>query len=178
MIPILYSQFLAVSSHIQSLFYPKTGEDPSCYFCIADPWKLLYQILKTSLLGLIISTCPKVKFVCNRNFSLTILYCNNNNNNNNNNNINNMVLVCEQTIPTERLLHIGEGSANFCGYMGVTQSAWHPYSRILGFLDRSRYSSSNQLLSCSHEAEWAPFQTHYFSENVVAPGIEPGPLDL
>jgi hypothetical protein len=25
-----------------------------------------------------------------------------------------------------------------------------------------------------HEAEWTPFQTRYFSENVVAPGIEPG----
>jgi len=22
-------------------------------------------------------------------------------------------------------------------------------------------------------AEWAPFQTHYYSENLVAPGIEP-----
>jgi hypothetical protein len=22
-------------------------------------------------------------------------------------------------------------------------------------------------------AEWTPFQTHYFSENLVAPGIEP-----
>jgi hypothetical protein len=29
------------------------------------------------------------------------------------------------------------------------------------------------LLSCTHEAEWTPFQTHYFSENLVAPGIEP-----
>jgi hypothetical protein len=27
-------------------------------------------------------------------------------------------------------------------------------------------------------AEWTPFQTQYFSENLVAPGIEPGPLDL
>jgi hypothetical protein len=25
-----------------------------------------------------------------------------------------------------------------------------------------------------HEAEWTPFQTHYFSENLIAPGIEPG----
>ena len=24
-----------------------------------------------------------------------------------------------------------------------------------------------------HEAEWTPFQTHYYSENLVAPGIEP-----
>jgi hypothetical protein len=51
-----------------------------------------------------------------------------------------------------------------------------PYGRILGFLDRSRYFFF-QVLNCTHEAEWAPFQTHCFSENLVAPGIEPGPLD-
>jgi hypothetical protein len=33
-------------------------------------------------------------------------------------------------------------------------------------------------VNCTHEAECTPFQTHYFSENLVAPGIEPGPLDL
>jgi hypothetical protein len=47
-----------------------------------------------------------------------------------------------------------------------------PYGRILGFLDRSHYfffSSSSSLVL--HEAEWTPFQTHYFSENLVAPGI-------
>jgi hypothetical protein len=38
--------------------------------------------------------------------------------------------------------------------------------------------SSKKLISCTHEAEWAPSQTHYFSENLVAPGIELGPLDL
>jgi hypothetical protein len=26
--------------------------------------------------------------------------------------------------------------------------------------------------------EWTPLQTHYFSDNLVAPGIEPGPLNL
>jgi hypothetical protein len=31
-----------------------------------------------------------------------------------------------------------------------------------------------QLLNYPHEVEWTPFQTHYFSENLVAPGIEPG----
>jgi hypothetical protein len=31
-----------------------------------------------------------------------------------------------------------------------------------------------QLLSYTHEAEWTPFQTHYFSENLVAPEIDPG----
>jgi hypothetical protein len=52
------------------------------------------------------------------------------------------------------------------------------YGRILVFLDRSRYFSFKQLLNCTHWAEWTTFQTHYFSENLVAPGIEPGPLDL
>jgi hypothetical protein len=33
-------------------------------------------------------------------------------------------------------------------------------------------------LGCTHEAESIPFQTQYFSDNLVAPGIEPGPLDL
>jgi hypothetical protein len=42
-----------------------------------------------------------------------------------------------------------------------------------GFLDRSRYFPFKELLNYPHEAEWTPFQTHYFSENLVAPGIEP-----
>jgi hypothetical protein len=37
-------------------------------------------------------------------------------------------------------------------------SVTDPYGRILGFLDRSRYFS----IKCTHEAEWTPFQTHYF----------------
>jgi hypothetical protein len=41
-------------------------------------------------------------------------------------------------------------------------SVTDPYGRILGFLDRSRYFSIKYLLSCTHEAEWTPFQTHYF----------------
>jgi hypothetical protein len=55
-------------------------------------------------------------------------------------------------------------------------SVTYPYGRILGFLDRSRYFSIKKLLNCTHEAEWTPFQTHYFSENLVAPVIEPGPM--
>jgi hypothetical protein len=43
------------------------------------------------------------------------------------------------------------------------------YGRILGFLDRSRYFSIKYLLSCTHEAEWTPFQTHYFF--FVVPGV-------
>jgi hypothetical protein len=43
-----------------------------------------------------------------------------------------------------------------CHVVSVTD----PHGRILGFLNRSRYFSTKQLLNCSHEAEWTPFQTH------------------
>jgi hypothetical protein len=46
-------------------------------------------------------------------------------------------------------------------------SVTDPYGRNLGFSDHS-----------AHEAEWTPFQTHYFSDNLVAPRIVPGSLDL
>jgi hypothetical protein len=54
-------------------------------------------------------------------------------------------------------------------------SVTDPYGRILGFLDRS---NNFFFQAPPHEAEWASFQTHYFSENLEAPGIEPGSLDL
>jgi hypothetical protein len=59
---------------------------------------------------------------------------------------------------------------------GQRDGSLQPYSRIprpypLLFLP----SSSSVVLN---EAEWTPFQTHYFSDNLVAPGIEPGPLHL
>jgi hypothetical protein len=57
-------------------------------------------------------------------------------------------------------------------------SVTDPYRRILDFLDRSRYFSIKLLLSCTHEAEWTPFQTHYFFFILVVPGIESGPPDL
>jgi hypothetical protein len=57
-------------------------------------------------------------------------------------------------------------------------SVTDPYGSILDFLDRNRYFSFKYLLSCTHEAEWTPSQTHFFSENLLTPGIEPGPLDL
>jgi hypothetical protein len=60
---------------------------------------------------------------------------------------------------------------------GVAWSAQRiPTVVNLGFLDRSRYFSFKQLLSCPHEAEWTPFQTRRFSENLEAPGIEAGTL--
>jgi hypothetical protein len=57
-------------------------------------------------------------------------------------------------------------------------SVTDPYSRFLGFLDRSRYFFFQATPNYTQEAEWIPFQIHYFSENLVISGIEPGPLDL
>jgi hypothetical protein len=54
-------------------------------------------------------------------------------------------------------------------------SVTDPYGRILGFLDRSLYiffPVAPQLYSRG----W-PFKTHNFSENLVAPGIEPGRIE-
>jgi hypothetical protein len=42
----------------------------------------------------------------------------------------------------------------------------------LSFLDRSRYFSFKQLLIYPHGVVWTPFQTHCYSENIAAPGIE------
>jgi hypothetical protein len=58
-------------------------------------------------------------------------------------------------------------------------SVTDPYGRNLGFFRQEALlfpSSSSSIVL--NEAEWTPFQTHYFSENLVAPGIEPGLLDL
>jgi hypothetical protein len=57
-------------------------------------------------------------------------------------------------------------------------SAKDPFGCILRLLDRNNYFSSKQLFSSTHEAECTPFHNHYFSENLVAPGIKPGHLDL
>jgi hypothetical protein len=55
---------------------------------------------------------------------------------------------------------------------GQSDGSLLPYSR-LSILEPLLFLSSS-----THEAEWSPFQTQHFSENVVAPGIEPGPLVL
>jgi hypothetical protein len=58
---------------------------------------------------------------------------------------------------------------------GVAWSAQRiPTAVIIGFLNRNRCFSFKQLHSYPHEAEWPPFQTHYFSENLVLLGIELG----
>jgi hypothetical protein len=52
-----------------------------------------------------------------------------------------------------------------------------PKGRILCLLEGAAFLLF-QVAPHTHEAEWTPLQTHYFSENLVASGIEPGPLDL
>jgi hypothetical protein len=42
----------------------------------------------------------------------------------------------------------------------------------LVFLTGTATFSFKLFLNYPHEAEWTPFQTHYFSENLVTPGIE------
>jgi hypothetical protein len=59
-----------------------------------------------------------------------------------------------------------------CHVVSVTD----PYDRNLVFLDRSRYISLQVRAPQLYSVDL--FQTHYFSENLVAPGIEPGPLDV
>jgi hypothetical protein len=49
-----------------------------------------------------------------------------------------------------------------------------PYDRILGFLNLSHYF----FFQVAPQAEWTPFQTHCFPENLEVPRIEPGPLDI
>jgi hypothetical protein len=70
---------------------------------------------------------------------------------------NSVVLVRERTIPTER-----DGSLR-------------PHSRISRPEPRLFHPSSSSVVLT--RLEWTPLQTHY-SENLVAPEIEPGPLDL
>jgi hypothetical protein len=48
-----------------------------------------------------------------------------------------------------------------------------PYGRNLGSLDRSRYFFFQEAPQLYSEAEWTQFQTHYLSENLVAPASNP-----
>jgi hypothetical protein len=57
-------------------------------------------------------------------------------------------------------------------------SATNPPQSLISVLYNGSANSVEYLLSYPHEAEWTPFQTQFFSENLVTPGIEPGPLDL
>jgi hypothetical protein len=52
-------------------------------------------------------------------------------------------------------------------------SATGPMFVNFGFLDRICKLFIKEAPQFIHIIEWTPFQTHYFSETLVAPGIEP-----
>jgi hypothetical protein len=84
-----------------------------------------------------------------------------------------VALIRERAILTEPQALVGDVSAKFlrieeCRVISATD----PHDHILGFLDRNRQFTFDQLLSYTQEAEWTAFQTHYFLEILVAPGIE------
>jgi hypothetical protein len=82
-------------------------------------------------------------------------------------------VVCKRTIPTGWPPLVGEVSANFSGQrVSRGQRNGSPRPLISDF--QTRHAISLKYLNYPHEAEWNPFQTHYFSENLVAPGIETG----
>jgi hypothetical protein len=60
---------------------------------------------------------------------------------------------------------------SYCQLLRIEDVAWS--AQRIPKAVKSRFSRP-ELLNYPHEAEWTPFQTHYFSENLAAPGIEPG----
>jgi hypothetical protein len=74
--------------------------------------------------------------------------------------------LSEKLVPT----FVGRG----CHVVSVTD----PYNRILCFLDCSRYVLFQITPQLYSRSQADLFQTHYFSENLVALGIKPGPVDL
>jgi hypothetical protein len=60
-----------------------------------------------------------------------------------------MALVRKRTILTERPLHVGEGSANFCGWRVSCGAQWIATAINLGFLDLEPlpfHSSSSSVI--------------------------------
>jgi hypothetical protein len=60
-----------------------------------------------------------------------------------------------------------------CGQSGGSPTVVH-----ISFLDRNRYFLSSISSFILTRAEWTLFQTHCYSENLIAPGIEPGTSGL
>jgi hypothetical protein len=56
----------------------------------------------------------------------------------------------------------------------VVSAADPPTVVNLSFLDRSRYFSFKYSSFILTRAEWTPFETHCYLENLTAPGIEHG----
>jgi hypothetical protein len=82
------------------------------------------------------------------------------------------LLVRKLTIPTERPPLVSEDSTNFCGWRvsrGQRNETLRPL--ISAFKIGAAIFSFTYLLNNPHEGGCTPYHTHYFSENLVAPGI-------
>jgi hypothetical protein len=86
------------------------------------------------------------------------------------------LLVRKRTIPTERPPLFWRNLLPTFADRGVSlgQLGGSPTIINLSFLDRSRYFSLSISSFILTRAEWTPFQTHCYSENLVAPEIECG----
>jgi hypothetical protein len=85
--------------------------------------------------------------------------------------LNSVARVRERTIQTEAtdVKLVPTFADRACDVVSVTD----PYGHNLSFLDRSRYCFF-QVARQLYSRGWVdPVRSHYFSENVVAPWIEP-----
>jgi hypothetical protein len=86
--------------------------------------------------------------------------------------------IRERTIPTSDRRLSAKLMPTFADIGYHVVSVTDPYDRNLGFLDRNRYFFF-QVAPHLYSRGWVdPVPDPYFSENLVSPGIEPGPLDL
>jgi hypothetical protein len=80
--------------------------------------------------------------------------------------------TCDQILlPVGMLLSEIWGSC-FCGAPSLTRGRVYNLQCNHSMGRGAASFSSKQLLNCTHEAEWTSFQSHYFSENLVALRIE------
>jgi hypothetical protein len=83
---------------------------------------------------------------------------------------NSMLTVRMRTIPTEGPSRLAKPVPTF-SRLSVLRGQRNGYLRPLM---SHRPEPLLFLQVAPHEADWTPFQTHFYSEHLVAPGIEPG----
>jgi hypothetical protein len=87
------------------------------------------------------------------------------------------LLVRKQTISNERPPWPPNLAPIFTDRLCFVVSAMDPFRPLISvFQIGDATFSFKQLLTYPQEAEWTGLQTHHFSENLVAPGIEPRTL--
>jgi hypothetical protein len=106
--------------------------------------------------------------ITNVMFIVTVIIINNNS----------VASVRKRTIPTERPPLVGEVSSSFLRWRvsrDQRNGSPRPYSRISKQELLLLFPSSSSIVFTRLRG---PRSSHYFAENPVAPGTEPGPLEL